>query len=384
MEVDSTPSGDNSFCWLWQSGTDLKMSTAVPMVSMVSGPVPDRRLRSAGSTNYLMRALQSIPELSREALVYQIPLWRVESLPPFSVEDIPRLCSPDPLVDIRFSSQRIVRGRTMVLYLKTRIPVECEVTYLKRTVPCYRLDENNFYALLGVSALTSPGNYPLHLSLSSKGRTVAFDVNVDVDAGQYGYQFIDPPTALSSLLNQELMENEWESLRPWRELRTKDRMWDYPLQSPLENTPSISADYGDRRSYGGMFEGYHSGIDYRASRGTPVVAPTAGRVVFVDRLEARGNAVLVDHGWGLVTGYWHLSAINVGVGDQVAGGEILGWVGNTGLSTGSHLHWELWVNGVAVDGRQWLAGEGLLVSLPQPMDFSFQDGFVGSPIPEPY
>jgi murein DD-endopeptidase MepM/ murein hydrolase activator NlpD len=209
-------------------------------------------------------------------------------------------------------------------------------------------------------------------------------VNVDVDAGQYGYQFIDPPTALSSLLNQELMENEWESLRPWRELRTKDRMWDYPLQSPLENTPSISADYGDRRSYGGMFEGYHSGIDYRASRGTPVVAPTAGRVVFVDRLEARGNAVLVDHGWGLVTGYWHLSAINVRVGDQVAGGEILGWVGNTGLSTGSHLHWELWVNGVAVDGRQWLAGEGLLVSLPQPMDFSFQDGFVGSPIPEPY
>jgi len=209
-------------------------------------------------------------------------------------------------------------------------------------------------------------------------------MDVEFVTGHYGYQFIDPPITLSSLLDQGLMDNEWDYLRPWRDIRTKDRMWTYPLRSPLEPMPSISADYGDRRSYGGMFEGYHSGIDYRASRGTPVVAPAAGRVVLVKRLEARGNAVLIDHGWGLVTGYWHLSTIDVEIGDKIMAGEILGRVGNTGLSTGSHLHWEVWINGVAVDGRQWLDGDGLSLNLPWPTVFGSRDGFVEPAAPEPY
>jgi murein DD-endopeptidase MepM/ murein hydrolase activator NlpD len=71
-------------------------------------------------------------------------------------------------------------------------------------------------------------------------------------------------------------------------------------------------------------------------------------------LRTRGNAVLIDHGWGLVTGFWHLSSTNVEIGQAVTKGEIIGKVGNTGLSTGSHLHWETWVNGVSVDGKQWL------------------------------
>jgi murein DD-endopeptidase MepM/ murein hydrolase activator NlpD len=73
----------------------------------------------------------------------------------------------------------------------------------------------------------------------------------------------------------------------------------------------------------------------------------------------RGNAVLIDHGWGLVTGYWHLSKTHVRVGDAVTRGSVFAEVGSTGLSTGSHLHWEVWVNGVSVDGKQLLARNGL-------------------------
>ncbi len=78
-----------------------------------------------------------------------------------------------------------------------------------------------------------------------------------------------------------------------------------------------------------------------------------------EKLVARGNAVLIDHGWGLVTGYWHMSKIDVKVGQRLTRGEVIGKVGNTGLSTGSHLHFELWVNGVSVDGKQWLDPNGL-------------------------
>ncbi len=143
-------------------------------------------------------------------------------------------------------------------------------------------------------------------------------------------------------------------IAPWRAIRSPQRLWDLPLSAPLQTLPPVSADYGGRRSYGGMVDGYHSGLDYPAATGTPVLAPADGVVVLAETLTTRGNAVLLDHGGGLVTGYWHLSRIDVQVGDYVKRGQPFAAVGSTGLSTGSHLHWEVWADGVSVDGRQWL------------------------------
>jgi murein DD-endopeptidase MepM/ murein hydrolase activator NlpD len=77
-------------------------------------------------------------------------------------------------------------------------------------------------------------------------------------------------------------------------------------------------------------------------------------VVLADQLFVRGNAVVIDHGRGVLTGYWHMQAIKVKVGERVETGQMLGEVGTTGLSTGPHLHWEMRVNGVAVDPMQWV------------------------------
>jgi murein DD-endopeptidase MepM/ murein hydrolase activator NlpD len=68
----------------------------------------------------------------------------------------------------------------------------------------------------------------------------------------------------------------------------------------------------------------------------------------------RGNALVLDHGWGMLTGYWHLSTIEVHVGQRVSQGDLIARIGNTGLSTGAHLHWEMWVGGVNVDPLEWL------------------------------
>jgi murein DD-endopeptidase MepM/ murein hydrolase activator NlpD len=77
-------------------------------------------------------------------------------------------------------------------------------------------------------------------------------------------------------------------------------------------------------------------------------------VVLADQLFVRGNAVVIDHGRGVLTGYWHMQVIKVKVGERVGTGQMLGEVGTTGLSTGPHLHWEMRVNGVAVDPMQWV------------------------------
>ncbi len=266
-------------------------------------------------------------------------------------------CLPYPLVNLALTPQPLVRGKTALLSLETAEPSSCEATYLGQTEPCYTDDGTHLYVLLGISALSDAGDYEVAVRLETKGLETFFRVPLKVEAGRYGYQVINPPPALNKLMDAALMQGEMDYLANWRVIRTPERQWQFPLDFPLPQKVSVSADYGDRRSYGGLVNGYHSGVDYRAWTGLSVVAPAGGVVLLTEKLEARGNAILIDHGWGLVTGYWHLSQSNVKVGQHVQRGDVIGKVGNTGLSTGSHLHWEVWVNGVSVDGKQWLAAD---------------------------
>ena len=93
---------------------------------------------------------------------------------------------------------------------------------------------------------------------------------------------------------------------------------------------------------------------FGAGPGAPIVAPAAGVVALTQPLPVRGNATLIDHGWGVYSGFWHQSEILVKVGDVVTPGQLIGRVGSTGRSTGPHLHWELWVGGAQVDPLQWV------------------------------
>jgi murein DD-endopeptidase MepM/ murein hydrolase activator NlpD len=118
----------------------------------------------------------------------------------------------------------------------------------------------------------------------------------------------------------------------------------------------VTSNFGTRRLYrypSTQFYGYHEGTDFNGRIGSPVYAPAAGVVVLAEPLYLRGNALVIDHGWGVYTGYWHLSQIDVEVGQRVAPGEQIALVGSTGRSTGAHLHWDLWVNGTNVGALQW-------------------------------
>jgi murein DD-endopeptidase MepM/ murein hydrolase activator NlpD len=98
----------------------------------------------------------------------------------------------------------------------------------------------------------------------------------------------------------------------------------------------------------------HEGIDLGAAYGTPIAAAAAGTLIYAGWLGGYGNLTVIDHGGGLATAYGHQSRIAVSVGQQVARGEIIGYVGSTGHSTGPHLHFEVRVNGQAVDPLGYL------------------------------
>ena len=128
----------------------------------------------------------------------------------------------------------------------------------------------------------------------------------------------------------------------------------------LNFTPSIrpvrgwiSSGFGYRRSpFTGRRE-MHRGVDIVNRKGTPVVATADGRVKFAGHNGGYGNLVVIDHGMGVETKYGHLNRIEVKVGDKVIRGQEIGALGNTGRSTGPHLHYEVVVNKHAVDPRQY-------------------------------
>ncbi len=106
--------------------------------------------------------------------------------------------------------------------------------------------------------------------------------------------------------------------------------------------------------------GHHGGTDIATplgqEPGASIMAANHGVVVLSERLVVRGNMVVIDHGGGVFTGYAHMASRTVAQGDSVAQGDIIGTEGATGLVTGAHLHWEVAVGGVLVDGLRWLDG----------------------------
>lgn len=212
---------------------------------------------------------------------------------------------------------------------------------------------SGYVALVGLDAFTEPGQYELELSGSGSQPWAPFYQSVTLASAGYGTQYITIPEELSALLDPTIRQNEDIFLDSIYTRFSDQQLWDGLFQAPVTTT-IVTAPYGDGRSYNdGPIDLFHTGVDFAGGIGTPILAPANGVVVFSEPLELRGNTVILDHGLGVMTAYFHLSEILVAAGDSVTAGQPIGLGGNTGLSNGPHLHWDLRVNGVAVDGMQW-------------------------------
>jgi len=264
---------------------------------------------------------------------------------------------PAPFLGVEVAPSPALQGQTVVIRIRTHGLFPGARVYGRLLGQEFEFATDSpggggAWALVGIPALTEPGNYAL--LLIAEGAQPAARIWLTVLAGDFSTDYIQLSPETSRLLDPALIQEEWARLnRHWSTLH-RSRLWHGSFSPPVARGTRVSSSFGTRRSYNGQpARSYHEGIDFATSEGTPVYAPAAGRAVLAEELAVRGMGVLIDHGWGVVSGYFHLSRIEAEAGQQVRPGDLIGRVGSSGLSTGSHLHWEIRVRSVPVDPGQW-------------------------------
>jgi murein DD-endopeptidase MepM/ murein hydrolase activator NlpD len=263
---------------------------------------------------------------------------------------------PPPFSGIAIHPLPARQGETLSIRISLTAPYSVTGNFLGRPLAFFS-DGGDQVALTGIEAMTEEMAPMLTITAtSSAGEAVHYAQRLLVASGDYGSETVTVSAETAAQMTAEAVTGEDQFLSGVFSARTPARQWDGLFSLPAAG--DITSSFGTRRSYN-IPNGspYHTGTDFGRTVGTPVYAPAGGTVVFTGTLTVRGNVVVLDHGWGVMTGYWHLSAIHVEVGDVVVPGQHIGDIGSSGLSTGPHLHWELRVNGVPVSGLQWVREE---------------------------
>ncbi len=268
---------------------------------------------------------------------------------------------PSAFLSVEIRGLPIKQGGTGVIKVAAQAGVSLGGILVDRPLKFFPNGEGKQIALQGVHALLEPGVYPLRLDASlPNGSVQSFEQPILIVSGFYPEDpilYVDPVT-----IDPASTEPESEQIAAITSPATPEKLWNGIFVSPAiayAQSTYFTSRFGNRRTYIGLgsglqIQGFHTGLDFGGGEGLAISAPAAGRVVFAGPLTVRGYATVIDHGWGVYSGFWHQSAIHVREGEMVEQGQVIGLVGATGRVTGAHLHWELWVNGVQVDPLDWL------------------------------
>lgn len=216
-------------------------------------------------------------------------------------------------------------------------------------------NKGTYEGLVGVDLNTKPSRYEMKVvATDGGGYSYSKGLPCKVEKTDFAVQKLTLPRSMVDLdpKTLERVNRESKKLKALFEGVQTETLWRGAFLRPVEG--ELSGAFGVRRIINGQTKNPHSGIDLRADEGTPVVACNGGRVALVDEFFFSGKSVFLDHGGGLYSMYFHLSEIGVSEGDRVNTGDLLGRVGSTGRSTGSHLHWGMIIRGARVDPFSFL------------------------------
>lgn len=260
-----------------------------------------------------------------------------------------------PTLSVRLTP--LQQGRAAAVFVAADEPVvDLDATLLERPLPLYPQQDGGWRGLVGVGVEQPEGPVTLQIRATDRaGNTVVHEQTTEVlptDFPQGGYIDLRPDPNPDQEWLAHLARLKDDRLRAAR-FHLPTQLWSGAMLRPVEGRRTSA--FGKVRTYWGGLKKHHEGIDYANVRGTPVHASADGFVVLAREEPVYGKTIIVHHGQGVASSYSHLDRLDVTLGDRVQAGQRLGSVGSTGFSTGPHLHWGVTVDGVEVDGTQWLS-----------------------------
>jgi len=207
-------------------------------------------------------------------------------------------------------------------------------------------NDHRWFAVIGIPLTSKAGQHAIQVKSGGNTSELTFNI-VDKDyPAQYitikNKRMVNPnPDDLKRISSERPAINK--VLNTWTEQPVEDLLFSLPVKGRL------SSPFGLKRFFNNQPKNPHSGLDIAASTGTTISAPAPGLVINTGSYYYNGNTVFVDHGQGLISGYFHMSKITVKAGQIVEQGTKLGEVGETGRVTGPHLHWNVYLNKTKVD-----------------------------------
>lgn len=261
-------------------------------------------------------------------------------------------------VEILLSNSAPIPGDSLRVIAEGVTPqYKTRIAFNKGFYPLFTIGPDAQRALIGIKLDAVPGPYDFKIQQFGKKSGLWETItegNVTISSRTFVVETVNFNPTKTALMKWEKQESA--RIRKLLMTVTADQNWegtfDYPVKGP------IIGEFGLKRLRNKTIEaGFHKGYDIKAPEGTPILAPAAGTVLMAATLKAHGKTVLVNHGQGVMTIYLHMKSLSVVPDQKVVKGQKLGLVGSTGLSTAPHLHWGLYVHGVAVDPKPWTENE---------------------------
>lgn len=256
-------------------------------------------------------------------------------------------------------SYKVANGKSALLEFEKQKGIEYKsVSIDKKNFKIFYIPKmkEKKYALIPFSYYAKLGNKTLKIKYIQNKKVKFETFLLKVVNGQYEKEEIQVSSSKvnpkSKEVKKRITKEYNEAMKIYATITPKlyiSKQFIQPLSS------KITSSFGKARVYNGSLKGYHSGTDFRAPMGTKVVAANDAKVALVEKRFYSGGTVLLDHGEGIYTCYFHMSKFDVKVGEMVKRGEVLGLSGKSGRVTGPHLHFSARINTVQVDPLQLIS-----------------------------
>jgi murein DD-endopeptidase MepM/ murein hydrolase activator NlpD len=255
---------------------------------------------------------------------------------------------------LSLSNSKVENANTILLKINEKNISEPKLTFDKQNINFYKnpFSSDSYYALLPISYYQNLGKDRIIVSYLKDGNKVFKGLDLNIIDGNYKSEVINvkPSIFKPNKEREARTKKEYEDAMKVYNSSSPEIYWNEDFIYPLNS--KITSAFGTRRVYNGQLKSYHGGTDFQAKDNTPIIASNSGVVKISGNRFYAGNSIVIDHGQGVYSCYFHLNTMNYKVGDFIKKGEVLGLSGSTGRVTGPHLHFTFRINGLQVDPLQ--------------------------------